>query len=207
MNFLEWQYLYPPRPENAILPGMVGFYEKRGWVAQIKCNGTANIFGSNGTTFKAMNRHNEDHKAWAPSSATSDLLVRASKGKWLVVVAELMHNKVPGIKNVNYINDILVYEGKLLYETTFAERLKLLDKIFLPFKTGEQQFYHELGPHWWLAKTLTTNFKQTFDGLVKPEHEGLVFKDPAAKLKMCSRPAANVSWQIKVRHPTKNYGF
>ena len=30
------QFWYPPRPEKAILPSMIRFYEQRGFVAQIK---------------------------------------------------------------------------------------------------------------------------------------------------------------------------
>lgn len=202
----DGQFLFPPRPEAAVIPNMLGFYDKRGWWGQIKCNGTGGILGSNSTDIIAMNRHGENHRAWQPTTATTELLVKVANGKWIVVVAELMHNKVSGIRNINYINDLLVYNGEFLYGTTFEHRQELLMQIFKDHITGEQEYFYELGPHFWLAKRVV-NCKKTFAGLTKPEHEGIVMKDPKAKLNLCSKIGSNVSWMIKCRKPTKNYGF
>ncbi|CAM6055322.1 unnamed protein product [Sphagnum tenellum] len=85
-------------------------------------NGTASVLAiSPDRQIVAMNRHREEHKLWTPTAANiADFAKLPGKG-WYVFVAELMHSKVPGIKNVNYVHDILVADGKHLTGETFEK--------------------------------------------------------------------------------------
>ena len=69
------KFWYPPRPEKAIAPSLIKFYEGRGWIAQIKKNGTcstANVDDHGNVTF--FTRHGEAHKAWIPTEEAHGLV-------------------------------------------------------------------------------------------------------------------------------------
>jgi len=204
MQYTQYGYMWPPRPEDAIPTSMLGFYEKQGWVGQIKKNGTCTVvFAEKDVTFKT--RHNDDHKAWAPKADHIEFFKTVADGQWCVFEAELLHSKGGGIKDTFYIFDILVWQGENLVGTTFAERQALLFEIFPDRIDG--------GDHWkltdriWLAKPILKDFLQVWTDLSAHEDEGIVLKNPNAKLKLCNKQNANKGWQIKCRRPHKNYAF
>jgi hypothetical protein len=203
-------YYYPPRPENAIMKMALGAYESMGWVAQVKKNGTCNLIAvSPDKTLHCMTRHAEPHKMWTPDQASTEPF-KVLKGKgWYLFVAELMHHKTPNIKNINYINDVLAVDGEHLIDTTFRERQKLIAKLFKTSKdTKETPSHYVVHPNLWIAKNYEQlSFRKLFDTLHKPEDEGLVLKDPNAKLVLGRNKSSNSGWMVKVRRATKNYGY
>ena len=100
--------------------------------------------------------------------------------------------------------DIIVENGKQLVGETFAERQKRLYARF-PKGTYEVDQYR-VGPYVSLAMCFKSNYNDLWKGL-KTEDEGLVLKDPKARLEACLKPASNARWQVKARRPTKNYSF
>lgn len=213
MKFDKYSYLWPPRPDKAIARNFLSFYERRGFVGQIKMNGTCNVLGvSPDRQILAKTRHGPtaDHKLWSPIPETAvDFSKLPGKG-WYVFVAELMHSKVPGIRNVNYVNDILVADGEFLFGSTFTARQEILFNLLLKGRKGkskEMLSHWEISPFLWLAKTFTNGFGDIFDSLNRPEHEGIVLKDPKALLALCNKKDSNSMWQVKIRRPHKNYTF
>jgi len=213
MKYTDWKYLYPPRPESALAPNTIGFYEKTmGWVAQYKKNGTNTIIGISPVgEIITMNRHAEKHKAWQISEyLKTSLLQIFPTGFWHVFVAEVMHSKTKDIKDTIYIHDILVSNGEYMIGSTFAERQVILAGLFLPLSRLETYSHHvcdEQGKIWF-ARLFTANLTDLFWSIERPElDEGLVLKDPAGKLKDCVRERSNESWQVKVRHTSKKYVF
>ena len=212
MRFEEWTYLWPPRPEKAVPTSLLGYYENEGWTAQIKLNGTCNIMGvaPDRKTIKAMSRHKDEHKLWQPSAKTATAFASLPGDGWYVFVCELMHSKVPGLRDINYINDILVADGEYLVGSTFTERQALLAKLFkVGPKTKKTISHYIIDANTWLA---VNHEPDDFAGLYEklgsaPEYEGLVLKRPNAKLAPCSRQTANYNWQVKCRRGHKNYSF
>lgn len=204
MRFDAFSYLWPPRPEKAVPPELLGFYEKRGWVAQHKLNGTCNVLAVNpARQIVAMNRHAEQHKAWKPTEASSRAFRKLPGKGWWVFVAELMHSKVPGIKDTNFVHDVLVADGVYLIGKTMAERQAILDEVF---PSGKDCGSHVvIDENTWRAKNHTGGFRKLFAGLERPEHEGIVVKNPKAVLALCGRASSNAGWQVKCRKPHKNY--
>lgn len=208
MLYDDGHYLWPPRPEKAIQKHFLNFYQNEGWIAQFKLNGTCSvIFVAPDRTVTAMTRHNDQHKMWSPSKHTSAPFMNLPGDGWYVFVAELMNNKIPGIKDTNYIHDILVDNGNMLTGTTFGFRQNLLKSLFDDMIQEEQVSHYVLDNHTWLAKNYTLDFSNLFESLDKPEYEGLVLKNPKGILSHCYKPTDNSGWQVKVRHPSKNYGF
>jgi hypothetical protein len=207
MRYDDFAYLWPPRPDKAISKSLLPYYENLGWVAQVKLNGTANVMAvSPDRIIKAMTRHNDDHKMWAPSAKTAKIFQSLPGKGWYVFISELMHSKVPGIRDINYIHDVVVADGEQLVGSTFADRQKLLENLFKP-NTARPISHYILDEHTWLAKNHTEDFDDLFEALDRPEYEGLVLKRPDAKLAPCTRQTANYSWQIKIRRPHKNFNF
>lgn len=209
-EYNAFEYLWPPRPANAQSPELLKMYERMGWVAQTKKNGTCNFIAiSPEKELITMNRHNEPHKSWVPNrTLMAPFLSLPGKG-WYVFIAELLHNKVTGgPRDTNYIFEVLVNDGDYLVGSTQAERNALLQELF-PIASEDYEKY-VVDEHTWIAKnqvaTADRSFKAMFqETLSQPENEGIVLKNPNAKLQFCSRQAANSDWQVKCRKAHKNY--
>jgi hypothetical protein len=207
MRFDAWSYLYPPRPDKAISPSFASFYEDRGYVAQVKMNGTCNMISvSPEKKLVTMNRHNEPHRLWMPSVKSSAAFEALPGPGWYVFVAELMHSKVTGFqRDTNYIHDVLVADGEYLVGQTWAERQEVLAGLFETTDTGSLS-HLVINENTWLARNHFTGFDKLYaDVQPHTEMEGLVFKNQKAKLALCSRENANNSWQVKCRKGGKNY--
>lgn len=200
MDYLEYQYLYPPRPEQAIPQQMLKMFASRGYSAQVKKNGTCTmIFSLEDVIFKT--RHNDDHKAWS-----GDFLKPFfHRFRGSVFVGELMHSKVSGIRDQLYLFDIIVWEHNHLVNSSFTNRQALLQDLL---GTGDQTWdavrVHENVSY--LQNICSTDIVDSWHKLSGSD-EGLVLKDPNSKLLPCFRQSANSGWQIKCRKPSKNYSF
>ena len=69
MDYTEYSYLYPPRPDAKVPQGMLGFYEKRGWIAQVKKNGTCTVIFAHKDKVIFKTRHGDDDEDEDESSA------------------------------------------------------------------------------------------------------------------------------------------
>lgn len=218
MQYVKPDFLFPPRPENAVASGMLGFYEKRGWHAQVKKNGDCTVIITNGRDVIFKTRHGDDTGRWTP---TKDVLAffggRKTAGKWNVYVAELLHSHGTQLKNHLYIFDKIVNDGVQLVGSTFASRQEIL----------AAHTEHWLNEIEWLnrpehddridilstvsvAKSFTSGFAAKFAEISKSPHkddEGLVLKNPKGILQPCFRATANDGWMVKIRRPNKNLGF
>lgn len=225
MEYTSYAYLFPPRPDQKVPAGALGHYERLGWQAQVKKNGTCTIIFVHGDTVIFKQRHDDpntpgeglDHKSWSPLQEHIDFFRESCKGEgWNVFVGELLHSKTQDIKHQLYLFDQIVKDGVHLIGTTFAERQKMLRERW-PSQTGERDSLR-VGTYVSLAKNYKAGFNKLFDGAVKRaaernarqlnvEDEGLVLKDPNARLEACFKQTANNGWQCKVRVPHKNYSF
>ena len=201
MRYDEYTYLWLPRPEQKIAKPLLGFYEERGYWAQTKKNGTATMIFARGKEVIFKTRHNDDHKAWTPKA--DHVKFFAGRDKWNVYCAELLHSKTPHIKDTLFIFDQLVSDGEHLTGKTFAERQGLLSDLEILEDCDDQ---YRLDDRIYLAKCFNENFAQRYDHL-KPEDEGLVLKDPDAKLRLAFKEGSNSEWQAKCRITHKNYSY
>lgn len=210
MKFTEWNYMFPPRPDSAIPPSMLGYYEKREWLAQYKKNGTCTIIGiSPEKEFIAMNRHADFHKTWQLTDHIKEELARLFKEKkWFVLCAEIMHLKGPAIKDTIYIHDMLVWKSEFLFDSTFLERAQMLDERLITNVESQSHYVCDSEGKIWFAKRFDKDFKGVFSSIKNTKiDEGLVLKDPEGKLRFCDSPDANSYWQVKCRHKSKGYAF
>ena len=208
MSYDAYRFLWPPRPERAAPPQLMGFYQRRGWTAQVKKNGTCTVIFARGDTVIFKTRHNDDHKAWSPQP--SHFAFFAGRDDWNVYVAELLHSKGPLVKNHLYLFDILVSDGQELIGTTLPDRQQILRDRFPSPMADIVGSRAGLG-----ARMIEQDVSQaapiadpsTLWPMLGALDEGFVFKDPTAKLAACVVPTSNGAWQTKIRRPHTNYSF
>jgi hypothetical protein len=211
MKYDSFRYLFPPRPEYIVPVNRLTYYEKKGYIAQYKKNGTCSIVAVNGGTGEVnmMNRHNAAHRAYHPDPAMIDGLRKLSQAAgpgWTVLAAEILHSKTPTIKNTLYIFDLVVLDGTYLVGQTFNERLATLKRL-IPTTVEAYSHYHYTDKIW-LAKPILRGLEATFRAITDPKiDEGLVLKRGSAKLEFCDKESANRGWQMKCRYQHKNYAM
>lgn len=214
MIITKFTYLSPPRPERAIPPAMLAFYEQLGWFAQLKKNGTCSvIYVSPEKEVTGYGRHGaEKHRSWSFTENSRKAFETLPGSGWYVFVAELMHSKVPGIRDTNYVHDILVSDGKYLLGTTYAQRLKIINQLLVGPDCTLEPGYWKKSDHLWIVRNFRENFAELFASLQKkdgagkdlhPGDEGLVLKNPSGLLSVKN----NGEWAVKCRKGTKLYGF
>jgi hypothetical protein len=209
--YTHWQFLYPPRPEKAVSPSFLSFYERRGWVLQMKKNGTCTLVGVDPEGhLHTISRHNTQHTHWQPTERTRKLEQFCPKGSWTVFVAELMNDKGP-TKDTLYIHDLIVLNNKQLIGSTFLDRQFLLEQLFPDLTDTSAKSlptgYQIIAPGLWLADLITENFVNYFELIKKmgdKENEGVVLKNPAGKLALMFQNSKNSDWQVKIRVTNEN---
>jgi hypothetical protein len=209
-KYTKYSPLYPPRPEAAIPSQMLLFYEKKGWVAQYKKNGTyCVIWVTPKREVIIKTRHTTNHKAWSMTEyLKQEILARFPEKKWFVLCAELLHSKTSTIKDTLYIHDLLVWKSQFMLASTFMERQLLLDERFMTNVEAQTHYVCDDRGKLLYAKRFTKDFKSLFNAIKEPKiDEGLVLKNPEGKLRSCISSKENSSWQVKCRKKTKNYNF
>ena len=195
-------FLYPPRPEKAVIPGHLPMFEGMGFTAEYKKNGTCTeIENSAGLT--SWTRHKEPHKSWNINTFPAQELLLEIENS--IFVGELLHSKGVGVTNTLYLFDLLKYRGKLLIGISLQARRDILHSLW-PIKKLHYSHY-EIHSNLWIARSYDSKFSEIFDGITKVEDEGIVLKDPKALLLPCFKEGTNAGWQVKCRKPTKNYSF
>lgn len=220
-HFTKYKFLYPPRPDRKIAPGLLNFQEKRGWVGQVKKNGTCTVlYVTPEKKIITKTRHDSDHKMWDDKVSRAVEYFKNLPGNgWYVFVCELMHNKTKHIQDTLYVFDIVVANGQSLTGTTFAERQDIITKLFeiddsTPINITQSHYI--ISEKVWVAKLINGNFNAEMAKIQKRsetlpdnqslEDEGLVLKNPKGKLQPCGK-TRNSTWMVKCRVPHKNYSF
>jgi hypothetical protein len=207
MKYEDYQYIEPPKAENAVMAGSLFFYEKRGWIAQVKKNGTSSVVFVppkwESAKPMARTRHgDEEHKAWAFTDKSIRIFEELRDERWSVFCCELMHSKGHGLRDTNYIHDVLVWDGEYLLGKTLEFRQDLLSQIFMTDKLRGPQSHYVVDSNTWVARNHRMGFKKLFERLTN-EDEGLVLKNPHGVL----TTKGNSNWLVKCRKLSENYGF
>lgn len=219
MQYSKPEFLYPPRPENAVASGMLTFYERRGWWAQIKKNGDCCVIMTNGRDVIFKTRHGDDVGRWTPNKTTLSFFGgQKTPGKWNVYVAELLHSHGTILKDHLYIFDTIVRDGIQLVGTTFAQRQEMLAEQTTSWL--EESQWDNIGtepadrtpiiPGVSVAKCFKSGFSTLFKDIsaaATKDDEGLVLKNPRGILQPCFKATSNDGWMVKVRRPNKNLSF
>ena len=104
------------------------------------------------------------------------------------------------------IFDQIVLNNEYLLDSTFEERIKIIESLYKPI--DETEFLYKISDNIYMVKTFYKDFEKIYNKLIEIDmFEGLVMKRLNGKLEMGRREKNNVSTQLKVRKPTKNYSY
>lgn len=210
MQYDSFRYLFPPRPERKIAPTDLRQFEKRGWWAQAKFDGTncTLYVAPNRVTIQRGRHGDEAIKNWEPGERWNAFARSLPGDSWWVFVAELLHTKGTGRDTV-VLHDMLVADGEYLvghpYQSRHGGVRQRLHSYTSSFALDANKTIY--GPGLWLANCHAHSFTEWFDAAPEQGIEGLVFKNPAAPLMPCVRKSSNAGWQVKCRLPTANKSF
>jgi hypothetical protein len=202
--------MIPPRANTMIPPSALGAYEGRDWRGTAKKNGTNNVIVvSPSKEITAHNRQGEPHKLWKVSEQNTTIFRRLPGTGYWVLNTELIHSKVVGMRDINYVHDVLVADGKELWGTTYEERQKILIKTFSAvseFSRLKMELSHvAVDNYTWLAINHTSDFRELYTMLDGPDDEGLVLKRASGRLGV--RDSSGAPWMVKCRRTNKNVSF
>lgn len=203
----DGRYLFPPRPATKSPTSGLVTFERMGFIAQPKLNGSCGVSIISPSSVKMMNRHNE---SFANQIVTKEDLMRLQRGtKYNVLCGEYM-NKSKKDGNGKLFNacfvifDILVHNGQYLLDSTVLERQELLEDLYptTPF----DKYIGKVSNNIFRVNNFKTNLLSTYNDITKIDmYEGWVLKKPNGILETGYSANNNVGWQVKVRKPTKNY--
>lgn len=209
-KYNTFRYIYPPRPEYVISPDKLTRFEKT-HVAQPKLNGSCCVIFIKGDEYKIYNRHGQESLTGFRLKINDLKVLTSGNNNWNVIVGEYMNKSQIGVDGEVWnhkfvIFDILVHDGNYLLNTTFEERVELLDNQF--GTKSENEYLYKINNSIFRVKTFYDNFSERWNVLTKIGMlEGLVLKKPKSKLQRGLTEKNNMLWQLKSRKPTKNYRY
>ena len=212
MKYDSYRYLWPPRPDQKVAPTDLHHLQQMRWWGQAKMNGTlCTIYVPADASEPpvAMGRHGPDNRlVWQPGSAWGAFSDTLAPG-WHVFVGELLHSKGVGVRDTIVLFDLLVEDGEYLVGMSYRDRHHRLAALLNFYNSDPciELTHREYNEGVWLIENRARMFKEWFDAPAPAMVEGLVFKNPDAPLKLCSRAASNSAWQYKCRRPKANLSF
>jgi hypothetical protein len=211
MKYLNYRYLFPPRPKNPIPNTELSFWDNGSLIAQAKLNGSNSSIYTNGERVIVMNRHGA-RLSRVEVDNSEILSLYKGNGGWTVLNCEYL-NKNKQDENRKAFNhkfvifDILVNDGDYLVGKTFEERITLLDTMFGQ-KECEKDYLYGISENVYRVKSYQNQFNMLYDTLTPIDLiEGLVLKRKTARLEIGNTELNNVKSQIKCRKPTLNYKY
>jgi len=216
--YLNFNYIYPPRPEFKIPPKDLDSFDTGEYVVQPKYNGTCCIVFTNGKDVYVYNRHKQPLSWYSPEIEFEKL---AQSNEWYVYTGEYLNKGKLGEtgnkeKDKFIIWDILVWANQYLVGDSLLTRIKLLEETFPCQRSKVDENGLEMYEHLCLtnlnniykAPTYMNGFSNLFDEISKTDlYEGLVIKKIDSKLSFGFQELNNHDWQIKCRKRTKVYHF
>jgi hypothetical protein len=216
--YLNFNYIYPPRPEFKIPPKELDTFDTGEYVVQPKYNGTCCIVFTNGTEVYVYNRHKQPMAWYSPDIDFKGL---AQSNQWYVYTGEYLNKGKLGEngnkeKDKFIIWDILVWANQYLIGDDLLTRINLLEETYPCQRAKISEDGLEMYEHLchtnlngiYKAPSYMNGFLKLFEDISKTDlYEGLVLKKIESKLSYGFQMLNNHDWQIKCRKPTKVYHF
>lgn len=215
MEYNNYSYLYPPRPKNPIPQEDLDWWETRKMIGQLKFNGSNCSIYTNGIKIYVMNRHGERMTRFEiKDEEIFNLYNSCNKevGSWMFINGEYMNKNKKDENNKSFnhkliIFDIIVYDNDHLINSTFENRIELMDKLF-GTEDSEKEYLYSVSENIYRVKSYYGNFGELFNKYTPIDMiEGLVLKKKNGKLENGIKENNTSKSQMKCRKETKNYKF
>lgn len=211
MKYKAFNYIYPPRPSNAIPNSVLDEWDNNIMLAQPKMNGSNCVIFMNETQLFVMNRHEQRLTNFR---IPKEEILQLHRGTgWMVINGEYLNkSKIDETGQVfNHklvIFDILVNDSDYLVGSTFHQRVQILDDLY-GTNQSDKEYLFSVSPSVYRVKSYDTGFSDLFNSLTSRGSlvEGIVMKRKGAKLEIGNTASNNTKSQVKCRVATKNYRF
>jgi hypothetical protein len=211
MKYLNYRFIFPPRPRNAVSPDNLDMFDDNSMICQCKLNGSNASIYTNGKKIIVMNRHGQRLTNVRVSDSEILSLYRGNGG-WMILNCEYL-NKSKSDETGQAFNhkfvifDILCYDGDYLVGKTFEERVSLLDTLYDQIDS-EKDYLYSISTNVYRVKSYRDGFKEFFDKYTPIDViEGVVLKRANARLELGATEQNNIKSQLKSRKATKNYKY
>jgi len=211
MKYLNYRFIFPPRPRNAVSPDNLDMFDDNSMICQCKLNGSNASIYTNGKKIIVMNRHGQRLTNVRVSDSEILSLYRGNGG-WMILNCEYL-NKSKSDETRQPFNhkfvifDILCYDGDYLVGKTFEERVNLLDNLYDCIES-EKDYLYSISTNVYRVKSYRDGFKSFFDKYTPIDMiEGVVLKRANARLELGATEQNNIKSQLKSRKATKNYKY
>ena len=212
MRYESYQYIYPPRPSNAIPPKCLPEWDNGAMIAQPKLNGSNCLIFTDGDQVMAMNRHGQRLSNFRIPREEILGALAGARG-WTVLNGEYL-NKSKADEAGRPFNhrlvlfDILVRDSEYLVGSTFADRVTIMDGMFGQ-EPGDKPYLTRISDAMQRVRTYRSGFADLFGDLTARGAliEGLVLKRAGARLETGNTEGNNSRGQVKERVASKNYRF
>ena len=213
MEYNKYNYIFPPRPDNAAPATDIERYDNGSMLGQAKSNGSNCLIFTDGNTMHVMNRHNELlTKFQISKEEVINNLFKCDVGKWMVLNGEYM-NKSQNDENGKVFNhklvlyDILVYNSVHLLGWSNDQRVNFMHELYGK-NESDKPYYYGISENIYMNITYYGEFAKLYNEMIKTDMiEGLVLKRRSAKLEPGRTEKNNNKSMVKFRKPTKNYKF
>jgi len=202
--------LVPPDPDTPLTPkpDYINGLERSGkYVAEQKWNGdNCLVYVESDGSIEFWNRHKARLKYAPPPEMLFEIRQQVPKGS--IINGELLYSKTKNVKNYLIVHCIMKWAGKLLTGKTWGDSRRLLEMSL------------SSGKHVIVSPVYKSGFWDLFqtrhgvlpDGTILTDKdscliEGIVLKDPSGMLQYSTTGLEDVSWMLKIRHPSKKYSF
>jgi ATP-dependent DNA ligase len=210
-KYINYRYIFPPRPKNAISPDDLNFWDNGTLICQPKLNGSNCLIFTNGQKIIVMNRHGQRLTNFQLSDAEVKNLYRGNGG-WMILNGEYLNKSKSDEKGQVFnhkfvIFDILCYDSDYLIGKTFEERVNLLDTLY-DCIDSEKDYLYSISTNVYRVKSYRVGFKEFFDKYTPIDViEGVVLKRANARLELGATEQNNIKSQLKSRKATRNYKY
>jgi hypothetical protein len=211
MKYLNYRFIFPPRPRNAVSPDNLDMFDDNSMICQCKLNGSNASIYTNGKKIIVMNRHGQRLTNFQLSDAEVKNLYRGNGG-WMILNGEYLNKSKSDEKGQVFnhkfvIFDILCYDSDYLIGKTFEERVNLLDTLY-DCIDSEKDYLYSISTNVYRVKSYRVGFKEFFDKYTPIDMiEGVVLKRANARLELGATEQNNIKSQLKSRKATKNYKY
>lgn len=208
----ELEKLYPPRAEAMAPPSTLGRF--KGFIAQYKYNDIRTLFHVGPQGIELYTRKREPVREYQLTAEMQQAWnsLHLSRDQHHTIDGGILRHLVLRGQSPIIVWDILVHDGIYLLGTTYRERYQLLKRICGGSFRAESLTGREVGlvvtGLLWLAPWYENGFENLYEKTLDVDYlEGLILKDPRAKLASGFHERNNTRWQIKFRKQSKSYMF
>ena len=134
MKYLNYRYIFPPRPRNAISPDDLNFWDNQSLLAQPKMNGSNSMIYTNGKKVIVMNRHNQRLTNVRVDDSEILSLYRGTGG-WMILNCEYLNKSKMDETGQPFNHKFVIFDILVVFKDNVLS-CSIAEEIAVEFRVG-----------------------------------------------------------------------